>query len=134
MTDAGEQPADFAILAFRQRNFQHRALTTIADPPHIPHPELALGKIEPLLQRSENLHGRLPGDQHAVTALDLKFGMGQPVAEFSIVGDEQQAFRIFIQPTDGEQPAEIFRNQINRLVAIGRIKRRADNVFRLIQP
>ncbi len=130
--DAGEQTTDFAVLAFSHHHFDQRAQPLLFDDPQITHAELPFCEEEALPQLFECAWFGFACDHCSVNTLDLKLGMGEPVGQFAIVGDEDQTLGVLIEPTDCEQPGFARRDQIDHTTTACGIGRRAEEADRLV--
>lgn len=132
MTDTGEQPPNFAILAFGHHDFDQRAHPLLLDDSQVTNAELPFGEEEALPQLIECPRFWFSGDHRPVDPLDLKLGMGQPMGQFAIVGDENQPLGVFIESTHGKESRVARRDQIDHTAAARGIGRRAEKPGRFV--
>src|SRR5699024_1826925 len=61
-------------------------------------------ELDPGLQTFGGLFGHVPGDLRQVGLGHLIGGVGEPVGQVAVVGEQQQAFSLIVQPAHVEQP------------------------------
>ena len=100
----GQHPTDLAVLPLRQNNAQPGAFPLTlqflnrfrAHPP--------LGQVNALQQFLQVLGSRGPSHQHAIGLLHLVTRVSQPQRHFPVVGHQQQAFAVGVQPAHRVDP------------------------------
>ena len=85
----------------------------MAGDPHPLGPDLPLGQPDPLGQLVEDLAAGLARDDDAVDLLDPELGVGQLVGELAVVGQEDQAGALLVEPADRVDALGDLREQVD---------------------
>ena len=104
MSDPRQQPADLAIAAFVQDDFQFRRFPLAASDTHGSDAGHAFRQMNAAPQPVQGLDGRASLDSRQIGLVDPVSRMGQAVRQIAVVGDQDQPFAGPVQPADREQP------------------------------
>jgi hypothetical protein len=104
VAEAGQHPADFAVLPLVEHHLQHRALLVLGAEEDVLGPGRPLGEADTAAEVIDRFRSRDPGDLHEIALLDPVARMGEEIRQFAVVGDEDQPLAHPVEPTDGEQP------------------------------
>ena len=102
VADAGEQPAEFAVVSFRQHHFQPGALPDLLERFDRPDAEPSFGESQPLFQRFVDFPRRMPRHLDVVRPENLVPGMSHPLRQVPVVRHDQKTGAVFIQPAHRE--------------------------------
>jgi hypothetical protein len=128
----GEYAANFAILAFLQRQFQFGVVRGLSADLVLSDAGDAFSQRNAFFQLPQGLFVGRTLDRDEVRLRYAVSRVGQTVGQFPVVGQKEEAFALLIEPTDGED-AILFRHQVDRAgtpvrVAVGR-----EDALRLVQ-
>lgn len=116
-----DHPADLAVFALGQHNFEPRIFAAIFQPPHAERvrPVAAL-HLNAALQLCDHIIWEQSTGFDAIGLGHAGGRIGNEICELGVVGDQQQPGRILIEPPDREQPLPgVAETIINRLAASG---------------
>jgi hypothetical protein len=103
VSDACQQSANFAISPFLQFQFKDRAASLSLDDSHTTESEEPLGKIQALAKLREHFRSRPAGHMTTISSDNFKTRMSKSLCQITIVCDQQQTGRVFIESSDCEQ-------------------------------
>ncbi len=98
--ESGEDPANLAILPFSQHDLQLRRFRTRLQNPCTLHLHMSFGDIDPLTHLLHCFTFDLASHGDTIDFLHAEFWMGKSLRQFAIVGQQDQAFAVEIQPAN----------------------------------
>jgi len=104
MVDRFEQPAHEVVATLVQDELDDRPPRRHIDDGERVDLDQPVLELHPLAQPAPQRPRDRPGHLGEVSLRHLERRMGQPVREVAVVGEEQQAFRLGVEPADVEQP------------------------------
>ncbi len=133
VSDSRHQPANFAVLPFVEHDFQIRTVADRLLQPCSFDMESPLVEVHAALQRCERFGGRDSLHMAQIKLGDTISRMRHAIGQLAVVGDEQQAFRLFVEPADRENPFAKLWEQVDDSRTPRRIMVRADHSARLVE-
>ena len=122
--DGFKHPADLAIAAFGEGDLDE-ALGAIADAPHVRGARGAVGERDALAELLQLFVAEDGGRFHQVGLRHVERGVGEAFGQLRVVGHQQQAGGIQVQPADGSnEGAEILQQIVDGGAAFGIVERR----------
>jgi hypothetical protein len=121
MTDTGEEPTNFAVLAFGHGDLNPGAVFLLLCRLHRMNTEFPFREEETFPQLLVDVRAWLPGHLRDVGTEDPVAGMTEFLREIPVIGDNDQACRVFIEATDGEKARTFMRKQIENESASFRV-------------
>jgi|GEM_PF-4062625 len=121
VTDSGEQPADLPVLPFRHHDLDPGAVLLLFDRGRAVYAELPFSEEQPLPQLFIDLRTWSPRHLSEIGPENAIAGMGQLLGQITIIRDDQQPGRVFVQPPDGKQTGSLFREEIQNEPASFRV-------------
>ena len=131
--DTRHQSANLAVLTFVEDDVEIRTFANNFFHPHTLDRESAFVEIHASFERRQRFGRRHPFDVAEVKLRHAVSRVSQPVGQFAVVRDQQQAFRFFVEPADREQPLFELREQVENSRAASRIEVGANDAARLVQ-
>jgi carboxypeptidase C (cathepsin A) len=101
--DACQQSTNFAISPFLQFQFKDRAAALSLDYSHTPESEEPFGKIQTFAKLRKYFRSRPAGHMTPISSDNFKTRMSKSLCQITVVCDQQQAGRVFVQSSDCEQ-------------------------------
>ncbi len=132
MFEPGKHAANFAILAFRENDFEDRHISTACDDPCAPGPDFALSQPDPFGQLVDDLLARISSDRNAISLFDTVARMREPLSQSTVIGQKHQAFTVPVEPADDEDAFTCLGNEIQDERPAGWVLRRAYITLRLV--
>ena len=112
MAEAGEHPADLAVLALVEHHLEHGALLVLRLDRHPLRVHLAFSEADAPPQLLEQFFVRHARNLHEVFLLDAVARVGQEIGERPVVGEQDQPLAHAVESADREQPL-VSRHQID---------------------
>src|ERR1700730_11683735 len=100
----GQHPPYDVLAALVQGDLDQRAVTGPVHDPELVRGGHAIVQLDPGLEAPGEVLRHRAGDLGQVGLGHLEAGVGQPVRELTVVGEQHQALGVVIQPADVEQP------------------------------
>ncbi len=117
VTELREHPPDLAVLPFRQGHLDHGGVPLVpvlaTDESCCSRPGFPFGKPDTLNKAVQYFGPRLPSDEDLVDLFDAKFGMGQPIREVTIVGQQDQPRALLVESSNRVDPLRKIGDQVN---------------------
>jgi hypothetical protein len=110
---ASHQSSDFSVLAFLKFQLQNHTLAASLVNVNAAEFEISFGKVHSVTQLIECFRLRNSGHVTTIPTDDFKSRMSQLLCQIAVVCDQQHAFCIFVQTTDGEHALFTDRYQIH---------------------
>lgn len=133
MVDPGEEASNLAVLALSQDDFENRAVASLALLVNVFDSKATFSEVDPFFQLVESLETGIASDLDFVHSADAVTWVGQFVGQFAVVGDQQQAFAVFIETTDSEKTLRFILEQIDDAWTVIRVVVCAENALGLIE-
>jgi hypothetical protein len=142
MADLGQDAPDLAVLPFPELDFEERrrgggraAAGASRGPQDLDraHGRLSLGEPDPTLELLERLLANASANRDAVRLRDVVAGMREPFRELAVVGEDEEALGVLVEPTDREEPPGPPRREVDRAWPPLVVTRRTDDPARLIE-
>ena len=133
MANSSQQSTNFAVLAFLQFQFQNRAASLMSYDTNALKTEEAFGKVHPVPQLIQCLWSRPAGDMTTIAPHHFETGMRQSLGKIAVVGQQQQALRVFVQSPDREEPLIRDRDHVDRARTSFRVAVGAEHAFGFVQ-
>jgi hypothetical protein len=108
VSNASQDPADFAVPAFLQHDLQQRLRLVSPQDHHAFHVRLAFGQIEALSELLNGLGRRFANDRGAVGLLHAEFWMREHLCQITIVGDQDEPGAGFVEASHREEAIRFF--------------------------
>lgn len=131
MFQFGQQAADFSVFSFIQDDFQNGGLfqASAASNPFRPGP--AFRKPHSNCELSEDVRAGVSRHHHFVDFLDTEPWVGQALGQGAVIGDDHQAFTLFVESSHREHSLAGW-DQVDYASAAARIPVRRKNASRLV--
>lgn len=131
--DSCQQSTDFAVLAFLKFQFQNRAASLMSHHTNALESKEAFGKIHPIPQLIQCLRGWPPRHMTTIAAYNFEARVRQSLGEVAVVGQQQQALRVFVQPSNGEESLICDRDHVHGTRTSFRVPVGAEHTFGFVQ-
>ena len=128
MADGGEHPLDLVLAALVEGQLDGRR----REAPRLRWSGRAVVELHAVTELCERLVARLALDLGLVDLLDAVPGMGEPMGKRAVVGQQQDAGRVGIEPADGHDPDRVVDERDDRGPAL-RVAGRRDDACGLVQ-
>ena len=132
VAEAGEHPADLAVLALVEHHLEYGALLVLRTDRNPLRVHLPLGQTDAAAKSVDQLLGGHTGDLHEVFFLHAIPRMSEEVGEAPVVGEQNQSLTHAVQPTDREEP-QVARHQINDAGPARRVDVGGDDPDRFVE-
>lgn len=133
MADSCQQSTNFAVLAFLKFQFQDRAASLMSHHTNALEAEKAFGKIHPVAQLIQCLRGWPPRHMTTIASHNFEARVRQSLCQVAVVGQQQQALRVFVQPSDGEESLIGNRDHVHSTRTPFRVPVGAEHTFGFVQ-
>ena len=133
VTDSCQQSTDFAVLAFLKFQFQNCAASLMSHHTNALESKEAFGKIHPIPQLIQCLRGWPPRHMTTIAAHNFEAWVRKSLGEVAVVGQQQQALRVFVQPSDGKESLIRDRNHVHSPRTSFRVPVGAEHTFGFVQ-
>ena len=90
-------------------------------------------QIAPVLERARRVVADAPAHRDQIAARDAAIGIGQPVRELRVVGEQQQAARRGVEPADRDESGARVAQHVEDRAASLRVAPRRDRAARLVK-
>ena len=128
----GQHPANLAVLALVEHDLQPGAFALRFQPLDAAGADVAVAEPDALEQLLHVLAARLAGHLHLIRFLDAETRVHQPKGQVAIVGQQQQALAVLVEPADRVDALADVRHQIDGQRPAGRIVVGAEVAARLV--
>ena len=132
VTQGGKHSTDLPVPSFIEHHFEHGALLVLRADSDSLGMDSRFRQRHPLSQAFNRLLGRNASHLNEVAFFDAVARMRQEVAEFTVIGDENQSFAAAVEPADRKQPL-VAGNQVDDPWAACRIKVGCDHADRFVE-
>ncbi len=128
-----EHPADHALAPGMYDEFQGGLPTFDSQHPHLNRPGWPLRQHHPPRESPENARGRAAPDPGLVHLLHPVSGVGQAVCQVAVVGYQQEALGVGVQPAHRVQALARLADQVQDRLPAPVIHHRAQGTPRLVE-
>ena len=133
MADAGKEPSDFTVSPFPQFQLQKTAASLFLLDADGMKAEETIRKVHSPAEFSERCRLGDAGHLDPIPSHHFVTRVCQMIGQRPVIGDQQKALRVFVQPANCEQSPAAVRDQIDRPRASGRVPVGAHHALWLVQ-
>jgi hypothetical protein len=112
VVESGKHPANFAILAFSQNDFQNCGVATFVHNPGTSGTHFAFSQPDTFRQFLNDVVAGISSHSHTIGLFYTKFGVSQTLCQGAVVREQHQAFGVTVEPAHDEDAFLGFWNQI----------------------
>ncbi len=125
MPKLGEHPANFALFALGEHQFDHGRLALAGENPSSLGADLPVGEPDSFGELGGQFRARQTRHERPIDLFDAILGMGQAIRELAVVGHEDEAGAVLVEPSHAVNSFRRLGKQVNdawaaRGVGIGR--------------
>ena len=133
MSYTSEQTTNLAIFALAELDFQDCAFALLLDFFRVMNFELSFFEEQSFAEFLIDFAIWFSRNQHSVCSENAISRVLQTLGQIAVVGDEEESFRVLVEPTDSKQMRAVAGDQIDGETSPTRIAMSAEHTFGFIQ-